>query len=309
MDLLAGLLDGPRARSAFVMRSAFNPPWSLRIEDRAPLTVVAVTRGTAWMMSDAGSADRLAAGDLVICRGPDGYTMADDPSTPPLAVIHPGQLVLGPDGAPLCEALGFDVRGWGPAPDGATGLVTGTYENTGEVCARLLRALPAVVVLRRGEVDDRLVELLVAESARDEPGQGAVLDRLLDLLVVAALRAWFARDEAPSWYHAYGDPMVGTAMRMMQHEPDRPWTVADLATAVGASRAALARRFTDLVGAPPMAFLTEWRLALAADLLRGTDATLESVARKVGYSSAFALSTAFKRHHGVSPREYRRAAS
>lgn len=94
----------------------------------------------------------------------------------------------------------------------------------------------------------------------------------------------------------------------MQNNPQHPWTVANLATESGVSRAALARRFTDLVGEPPMAFLTEWRLSLAADLLRESDATIESVARQVGYGSAFALSTAFKRAHGISPREHRRGA-
>ena len=93
--------------------------------------------------------------------------------------------------------------------------------------------------------------------------------------------------------------------RLLQHHPEHPWTVAELATAAGLSRAAFARRFTDVVGEPPMTFLTGWRLALAADLLREPGATLASVARQVGYSTPFALSTAFKRQHGVSPRDHR----
>lgn len=99
--------------------------------------------------------------------------------------------------------------------------------------------------------------------------------------------------------------MVGRALRMLHHNPAHPWTVAELAAATGLSRASLARRFTDLVGEPPMAFLTGWRLALAADLLRESDATVGAVARQVGYGSSFALSTAFKRERGVSPQEYR----
>ena len=92
----------------------------------------------------------------------------------------------------------------------------------------------------------------------------------------------------------------------MQHHPEHPWTVAELAAAGGVSRAAFARRFTDVVGEPPMTFLTGWRLALAADLLREPGATLATVARQVGYSTPFALSTAFKRAYGVSPRDHRR---
>jgi len=155
-----------------------------------------------------------------------------------------------------------------------------------------------------------LVGLLGDEAAKDEPGQEAVLDRLLDLLLIAVLRAWFARPEAdaPAWYRAYGDPIVGRALRVLQHHPSESWTVASLAAEVGVSRAALARRFSELVGEPPMSFLTGWRLALAADLLRESDATLGAVARQVGYSSPYALSAAFKRVRHVSPREHRLAA-
>ena len=97
------------------------------------------------------------------------------------------------------------------------------------------------------------------------------------------------------------DPLVGRALQLLHHNPARPWTVGSLAAATGVSRATLARRFTELVGEPPMQFLTGWRLALAADLLRDPDTTLAAVARRVGYSTPFALSTAFKRARGVSP--------
>lgn len=135
-----------------------------------------------------------------------------------------------------------------------------------------------------------------------------VLDRLLDLLLIDALRTWFSRPgaQAPAWYRALGDPVVGQALRLLQNEPAHPWTVAALAGRTGVSRAGLARRFTELVGEPPMAYLTGWRLAVAADLLRETDATVEAVAHKVGYSQAFAFSTAFKRVRGVSPQDYRK---
>ncbi len=99
--------------------------------------------------------------------------------------------------------------------------------------------------------------------------------------------------------------MVGPALKMIYNNPAHPWTVANLAAAVGSSRAVFARRFTDLVGEPPIAFLTTWRLALAADLLRSSEATIAAVARQVGYSTPFALSSAFKRAYGVSPNTHR----
>jgi AraC-like DNA-binding protein len=310
MDAVAGLLDGPRARGAFLLRSTMDPPWSLRVEDEAPLTLAAVVRGGAWVLYDDGERVRMGPGDVAIMRGPDPYVVADDPATPVQAVVDPGQVCRTPDGVevPLMEFQG--VRSWGNAGDGETILVTGSYALDGEVSLRLLRALPRLLTLARDEWDCPLVPLLADEIVKDEPGQEAVLDRLLDLLLIAVLRAWFARPEAqaPAWYRANGDPIVGPALRLLHHEPAKPWTVASLADAVGVSRATLARRFAELVGEPPMAFLTDWRIALAADLLREPGATIASVAEQVGYSSAFALSAAFKRVRGISPQQHRQAA-
>jgi AraC-like DNA-binding protein len=187
-------------------------------------------------------------------------------------------------------------------------MLIGTYQQLGEVGRRLLDALPVVAVLTDDDWDPRILTLLEDEIVRNEPGQEVVLDRLLDLVLIAVVRAWLSRAETntPPWYLAYRDPIVGRAVRLLQQHPSHPWTVAGLATTSGVSRAALARRFTELVGEPPMTFLTNWRLTLAADLLRNPDTTLAAVARQVGYSSPFALSAAFKRVRGVSPRQQRR---
>lgn len=305
MDPLADLLDGPRARNAFLLRSVLNPPWSLRIQDEAPLTLVAVVRGEAYVLPPAGDVTRIGPGDIAIARGPEPYTVADDPRTPPQVVIQPGQRCETPVG----EELG--VRTWGNDPDGETMMVTGTYEFAGEISRRrLLDALPPLLVLGADQADGVLTGLLAAEIVKDDPGQEAVLDRLLDLLLITTLRAWFSRPEAaaPAWYRAYGDPIVGRALRMLQNNPAHPWTVASLAQATNVSRAALARRFNELVGQPPMAFLTRWRLDLAADLLCESDAPIGTVAQQVGYGSPFALSTAFKRVTGLSPQQHRRRA-
>jgi len=302
MDSIAGLLDGPRARGAFLLRSSMDPPWSLRIEDEAPLTVVAMVRGDAWI-----DTTHLQTGDVAIVLGPNHYTVADDLRTKPQVVIGPGQVCTAVDGGEMSD---LGTRTWGNSPDGEDVLLTGTYLLETEISRRLLAALPPLLVLRDDEWDSPLIRLMADEIVKDDPGQEAVLDRLLDVLLIAVLRAWFARPEAdaPGWYRAHGDPVVGTALRLMQAEPSRPWTVASLAAEIGVSRAALARRFHDLVGEPPMTFLTGWRLALAADLLREPGATVGSVAERVGYGSAFALSTAFKRVRGVSPAQHRAAA-
>ncbi|AZP21127.1 AraC family transcriptional regulator [Streptomyces aquilus] len=320
MDALAGLLEGPRARGAFMIRACFEPPWSVRVEDRAPLTVMLMVRGEAWVMPDAGERSetgfppaegrervRLRAGDLAIARGPDPYTCADDPGTEPQALILPGGECRYPDGRSLNGVMDLGVRTWGDRLDGSAVMLIGTYLWQGEVSGRLLDALPPLLTLTPEVWDCPLTRLLMTEIVRDEPGQEVVLDRLLDLLVIAALRAWFARPEAaaPGWYRALADPVVGRVLRLLQDDPAHPWTVASLAAKAGVSRAALGRRFTELVGEPPMTYLTGWRLALAADRLREGDATLEAIARQVGYGSAFALSSAFKRVYGVSPQEHR----
>ncbi|MFI6509395.1 AraC family transcriptional regulator [Streptosporangium sp. NPDC050855] len=310
MDALTDFLDGPRARGAFLLRSILSPPWSLRIQDRAPLALAAVVRGEAWIVPDDGDPVRLGPGDVTVIRGPAPYTVADDPATPPQVVIHPGQHCTTVDGRDLSDAMSLGVRTWGNDPHGSAVILTGAYQMRGEISRRLLEALPPLLVLPEDAWDCPIIPLLTDEIVKDEPGQEAVLDRLLDLLLIAVLRAWFSRPEggAPAWYRAHGDPVVGKALRLLHNNPAHPWTVAGLAAETGVSRASLARRFTDLVGEPPMAFLTGWRLAMAADLLRETDATVGAVARQVGYGSSFALSTAFKRMHGVSPQEYRAGA-
>ncbi|MEW2166238.1 AraC family transcriptional regulator [Streptomyces sp. NPDC007084] len=306
-DPLAGLLEGPRARGAFMIRACFDPPWSIRVEDRAPLTIMLVARGDAWVVADAGERVRLRAGDLAIARGPAPYLCADDPGTPPQAVILPGGECSYPDGRSLNGHWDLGVRTWGDRLDGSTVLLIGTYLMRGEVDGRLLDALPPLLSLTSDVWTSPLTSILADEMVRDEPGQEVVLDRLLDLLMIAALRAWFSRPEAaaPGWYQALADPVVGRVLRLVQDDPAHPWTVATLAAKAGVSRAALARRFGELVGEPPMTYLTGRRLALAADRLRESDDTLETIARRVGYGSAFALSSAFKRVYGVSPQEHR----
>jgi len=287
-----------------------EPPWSVRVQDEAPLTLVAMLRGDAWLVLDGvrrhDGAARLRRGDIAIVRGPDAYTVADDPATPPLAVIHPGQRCTTPQGEDLAQEMDLGIRTWGNNPGGSTEFLVGTYRMQGEISRRLLDVLPAHLVLAEA-LQIPFVALLADEMLKDEPGQAVVLDRLIDVLLVAVLRVWFSRPEAkaPAWYRALNDPVAGRALRMLHNNPALPWTVATLADRVGVSRAVLARCFTSLLGKPPMTYLTEWRLALAADMLCEPDVTIDEVARRVGYGSAFALSTAFKRERGVSPQEHR----
>jgi AraC-like DNA-binding protein len=308
MDALNGLLEAPRAQGAFLLRAMLSPPWSIRVRDEAPLTLLSVLGGDAWVVPDTGEPARLSPGDVAIVRGPDHWTFADSPETPPQEVVQPGGCCTSLDGTvDLCESLDLGVRTWGTDANSPTAALIGTYQLPGDVSQRMVSALPPLIVVPAAALDSPLVPLLAAEIVKDEPGQDAVLDRLLDLLLIATLRAWFARPgaEKPAWYRAQSDPLVGQALRLLHNNPAHPWTVAELAQRVGVSRAALARRFTELVGETPMAYLTSWRLARAAELLREPSLTLGAVARQVGYGDGFALSTAFKRVRGVSPQQFR----
>jgi len=306
VDALVGLLDGVRAHGAFVLRMVLDPPWSMRIQDEAPLTLICVTDGTAVLSPDRGAVIHLRSGDVALARGTENYVLADSVDTPAQVVIHPGQRCTTLSGEDLRFTMALGVRTWGNSATGATRAVVGAYEGHSAVSARLLSALPDVAVLRAGDWNSPLPLSLAAEAVRDGPGQEAFLDRLLDLLLLDFLRTWFDQaGSTPSWWTAESDVLVGPSLRMMYNDPAHPWTVANLAAAVGSSRASFARRFTALVGESPIAFLTSWRLALAADLLQSSDVTVAAVARQVGYGTPFAFSTAFKRATGLSPVAFR----
>jgi AraC-like DNA-binding protein len=307
MDALTGLLDGPRARGAFLLRSVLDPPWSLRIQDGSPLSLITLLSGSAWIVRAPAEPAFIGPGDVAIVNGTQPYVIADHPGTPPQIIIHPGQRCESADGTEM-TMTGQGVRTWGASPDGGTVMISGTYQMHSEVSRRLLDALPGILIRPAETGDKALIDLLVREMSGTGPAQDLVLDRLLDLLLVSALRSWLAvpAHDSPGWHRAQGDPVVGPALRLIHDDPAYGWTVASLASRTGVSRASLARRFTEVVGESPMAYLTGWRLTLAADLLRQDEAKLESVARRVGYGSAFSLSAAFKRERGMSPQEYRR---
>lgn len=307
VDALGDLLDGVRARSAAFCQAILEPPWSLRIADGATLALATTLRGHAWIVPDDGEPVLMRTGDVAIIKGPNPYTVSDDPATTPEIIVRAGNRLTTMDDVDITDDLQPGPRTSGETSDGSAIVASGTYQVAGDVSERLLNALPGVVLVPETGVQWPIRDMLAEEVSKDGPGQQVVLDRLLDLALIATLRAWFARPEAeaPGWYRAQGDPLVGPALRLIHDDPAHSWTVASLAAKAGSSRAAFARRFAALVGEPPMTYLTGWRIALAADLLRGSDATIESIARQVGYANAFALSVAFKRVRGVSPRRHR----
>jgi AraC-like DNA-binding protein len=303
MDVLADLLTRARARGALFAHSTLRGPWGLEFADDEPLSLHAVLEGEVHVEMDGEAPLRLLQGDVLLVRADRPYRFVHAP---------------GARARPLLEALAAPRRPLRrPAPRlrgrrAAGGPAVRRLHLHGLGVRQPARALPPLLPLQGVTGSDpslrAALALLAEEVQRDAPGQQTVLDRLLDLLLVYAMRAWFGRDEAhpPPWYAALDDPYVGPALRRLHGEPQRAWTVAELAAEAGLSRAAFARRFTELTGHAPLTYLTEWRMVLAQDALRRPGATLASVAHEIGYGSEFAFANAFKRQLGVPPGRWRR---
>ena len=300
MDGVSALVDGPRAQRAFALKAVFDGTWSITVEDRAPLTVVVMARGRATFTGHHGATE-VGAGDVVLVRGPAPYTFADTAQTPEDIRILPGQVCVDPHGRILAARHGAR------RPDlGQHTLRRRDGHADRHLPARDLGRLPAAVEAagRAGDPGPRSgTDRPVRGGDRRRRTRAGRRHRSAARPAGRALRADACsrrrRDpRGTTWSDARCAPSRST--------PNTPWTVESLATHVGLSRAALARRFAVQMGEPPLTYLTRWRLALAADLLVSTDLTLAAIAAKVGYANAFALSAAFKRVHGESPRDYRR---
>jgi AraC-like DNA-binding protein len=178
----------------------------------------------------------------------------------------------------------------------------------------LLRDLPETIHLpaRLGHHPElrAAIDLLGNEISRPRLGADTVVLALLDMLLLYILRAWFEQRPTPSnatdWATALADPAISAALHAIHAHPTHRWTVQSLATQAKLSRATFSRRFTTLTGQPPLTYLTWWRLTIAANLLRESDAPLSEVATRIGYTSEFAFANAFKRRYGTAPGKYRR---
>ena len=297
MDLLQEHLIRARASGGVFARSAAVPPWGLRLSG-VQLAVHAVVQGHAWLWTEAGEdLLELTPGDLALVRGGRDHFIA----------CQPGAHCVSPD-----EFRSLHAADEGRLGARGTVFLCGAYRFAGDIGAGLVEALPPVLPLP-ASIDDPVhgvVTLLSRELAHPGPGQQTVLDRLLDVLVVLGLRVGLARSaSAPAWFRAASDPRLSPALQAMHGKPAEPWTVDGLAKLSSMSRATFARAFRQALGQAPMKYLADWRMALARDLLLDQDRTLAEIASQVGYSSEYALATAFRRHHGQPPGRWRRQAA
>lgn len=222
--------------------------------------------------------------------------------------IRPDQLaVLCP---PSDEVIDFPTSdsgdcGEGDGSDDSKGAVCIAFESRGHVYTLLERELPRVIVLERTALLSSVSELLRDESSRD-PLSSALLCKLTEVAVCAAVNDWIAAAPTPpGWVGGVAHPVIGSTLEAVHSDLASTWTVSDMAAHAHMSRSAFARVFREVVGSTPSAHLASWRMAHALELLDAApEMPLKEVAERLGYSDEFALSTAFKRRFGASPRNY-----
>lgn len=304
-DIVADIVATTRRSTALYCRSRFHSPWGIGVPSGHLASFHVVTSGACWLVPEEGAPIQLTRGDVVLVPPGFAHALVDQPGTQ----IQPLTDLVG---GPLGEAPPREFVLDGPGP--VTGLLCGGYQLDPGPHHPLTAVLPPVVYVSAGRARGTglaaAVDLLSEEVDRTDPGAPVIISSLVELLFVYLLRTWLAEQgrTARGWVRALHDPIVGGALALVHREPGRPWSVASLANAVGAPRATFSRRFTTLTGQAPMAYVTSWRMTVAARLLREERQPLREIARQVGYDSEFAFARAFKRTMGHAPGQYRTTA-
>ena len=303
VDTLTDVLRDLRLESSFYARSELKAPWGLSFSVKDGPSFHMIVRGCCWLRIGAERIP-LKTGDLVLLPRGDEHQIAEPAEAEAIPLVALPSERVGQNAALLCYG------GEGPTAL----LICGGVRFAGPLAHPLLDLLPRVLVLHRDEHEEEpswlgaTLTMLGAEALSLRPGSAAVMTRLADILVLQAIRAWLERDESrrPGWLGALSDPDIGSALAVIHHRAENPWTVASLAREVHLSRSVFAERFSRLVGMSPMQYVTRWRMSLASSWLREERMSASEVAHRLGYSSEAAFSRAFKRHLQMPPGVFRR---
>lgn len=299
MDVLSDVLTAMRTGSPKAALSLSQAPWGVRFHPSGAAGCHVVLRGGCFLLTPEGEHRPLGVGDVLFTPHGDGYALVDQPGSP-LVDFEPE-----PDENATLAEMHIDGAGV------VTELLCAYYMFDPARPHPLLADLPAFIHVptRIGEHPSlrSAVELLGNELGNPRAGTDAAIPALIDMLLLYVLRAWL--DEQPGdavgWASALRDPAITAALRQIHRHPDKPWTVEDLAATAGLSRAAFAKRFTAIIGQPPLTYLTWWRMTTAAGLLRDSDAPLRTIAIRCGYASEYAFAKAFKRAYDMAPGRFR----
>ncbi len=306
-DVLTTVMDAVRLRSRVFCRSELKAPWGMALKRSDYAHFHVIERGGAWLRIAGKEPVALAGGDLVVVPHGTGHTLAD-------SLVTKARPLADMAGHRASEGGCVVMRGGGAGAE--TQLVCGSFRFERRDAHPLLELLPPLIHLRPAETPaadwlEATLRFLAWETRESKPGTETIVSRLTDVLFVQVLRAWIetAPEGRGGWLGALRDRQIGSALAHLHRSPERDWTNASLAEAVGMSRSRFAARFTALVGEPPLAYLSRWRLETAAGLLQAGAPGLAEVASRVGYESEAAFSKAFRRRFGVPPGAYRRRAA
>ena len=299
-DVLSEVLTLIRLRGELVYTAHLCAPWGIRFTP-GPAHFHFVEEGDAWVVPLEGEAIRVNAGDLVLLPHGRGHCIVDAPDTPAEAIEAVASRCFNRD------ALTMHVGGAKPS----SRLVCGFFGFEGSSLPVITSALPAVVHIPRSDIGAppwlaAISQFLVEEARVPDPGSSLMISRLVDLLVIRALRSWAStQTRRTGWLAGLGDERLSRSLSAMHADPFRRWTVNDLAEVALMSRSTFAQRFAATVGEPPLHYLARWRLTIAADLMRSGGMKVTEAAQRVGYASDAAFSRAFKAHFGYAPSEAR----
>jgi AraC-like DNA-binding protein len=295
-DPLSEVITLLQPRTVFSKRISGAGRWGVRYLDFGQPSFCAVLEGRCRLAVDGHRDLTLEAGDFVLLPATPGFTISGFEPVKPVRI--------DPKVTPASTG---EVRHGtrGGRPD--VRLLGGYFVFDSPDAALLVSLLPAVVHVRGVERLSVLVRLVGEESMERRSGRELVLTRLVEVLIIEAMRSMSAEGTPPGLLRGLADARLAPAMRQMHGHLSRAWTVAQLARTAALSRSAFFDRFTQTVGLPPMEYLVAWRMAVAKDLLRREDFGLDEVAERVGYSSASTFSTAFSRRVGQPPSRYARA--
>ncbi len=277
-------MEGARLATRIDPAWALSEPWAARFPPDGWGRFYAVTEGTCWISLDGEEAIELGAGDLAVLTRGVGHCLSDAQGRPPRP---PAQPLDHPENNPRIAVRSAAFRYHRDAP---------------------LAGFPSMIHLR-GPLDwlEPALRLIEVESRSNGPGRDHVLIRLVQVILLCAVRAYLkAHSDSPSAVlRSLTDPEIGRALALLHCRPEAPWTVAELAEKVGLSRSAFSARFAAVVGEPPLQYLFHCRMGRACDLLREGRARTKEIAALTGYDSQAAFSRAFKRWTGMPPAAYR----
>lgn len=293
VDPLAEIITLFKPRAVFSKVIGGAGSWAVRYPRFGEPSFCAMLDGTCMLAVDGEEKVRLQAGDFVLLPATPGFTLSSDAMAVPIDI----------DLASAKEAQG-DIRHGRQDGPVETRMLGGYFAFDFPDAALLVSLLPALLHIEGVERFKTLVQMVRDESIEQRPGRELVLGRLVEILLVEALRSTSGHRATPGLLRGLADARLGTAIRHMHMDPAHPWTISELAAKAALSRSAFFERFSRGVGLAPMEYLLAWRMALAKNLLRQNKFGLAEIAEKIGYGSASSFSTAFSRHVGIPPSTY-----